>query len=715
MFVVHMIGNAHIDPVWLWRWQAGVDEALATLAAAADRSDEYPEFVFTRGEAWVFAQAERLRPALFARIRRLVAEGRWNLVGGTWVQPDLNMPSWESLHRQIRHGQAWFLDRFGVTPTIGYNVDSFGQPAFLPDLLCANGYTAYVFGRPLPRELPLSSAAFRWQGAGGAILPAFRVIPGYGFSRPDLHEHIEAAIAAADPGLGHTMCFYGVGDHGGGPTRAQIEWILANRHALPGIELRLSTPAAFFDAIAAQHDRLPIVTGEMQHCFIGCYSIMGGIKRGQRQAEHRLEQASKAISAFAAPAEQAELDARISSAWPDILFTAFHDILGGTATLSAWADCHAMQGRGRLAAEEVLLDVTRHLAATTSPSPHQRIIVVNTADTPFAGLVDCETWLDHELWGVRHLAHPDGTPIPFQTAQPEAMFRVPRLVFPLEIAARSTAAVHIRPGPGLASQPPAGHLEVSPTRLANDRLDLTLASTGIARLTLDGAALIASPGITLVLRRDPTDTWGNGINRFDGPELARLGGGAWSVEEEGPLRASVRMEHRIGTSRLRWTLILARGEPFITMRLEVNFDEKHTLLQLAVPLAVPPEHRTDAVPGGSIVRIPGPQEYPFQGWTRTSLAATEIAIVTQNAYSLSGDGADWRITLLRSSRMAWPGQNAPVYHGRDQFTDQGLHDMTLELCADGALPDALLDARAMRLTQPLITFDTTEGITRPLA
>jgi alpha-mannosidase len=716
MFVVHMVGNAHVDPVWMWPWQAGVDEALATLAAAADRCDEYPEFAFTRGEAWLYRQAERLRPELFERIRRLVAAGRWFVAGGTWVQPDLNLPTWESLRRQIVHGQAYFRDRFGVAPRIGYNVDSFGQPAYLPDLLAAHGYTGYVFGRPLPAQVRLPFAAFRWRGAGGAELPAFRVIPGYAFSQADLRDHIEAALEHADPALGHTMCFYGVGDHGGGPTRAQLDWILAHRHALPGVELRLSTPAAFFDAIAPHRERLPVVEGELQHCFVGCYSVMGEIKRGQRGAEHRLEQAERAVGAFAADGgERAAYRARLDAAWPDVLFTAFHDILGGTATPAAWADCRAMQERARLAAEEVLLDVTRRWSRRALvPCGEQRIVAVNTDEAAFEGIVECETWLDYDMWGDRYLADAEGVAVPYQRTQPDAMHRIPRLLFPARIGAGAAGVFHIRPGPAPAMPALPGRLEVSPHHIANDRLRVALGSHGVAALDLDGRALLAVPGVTLALRQDGTDAWGDGIDGFAEPVRVELGGGAWVVEEEGPLRASVRMEHRIGTSRLRWTLGLTRGEPALTMRLEINFDERHTLLQLALRLAGPPRRRTDGVAGGTIIRAPGPQEYPVQGWSRAELEGAALAVVTQDAFSLSCDGADWRWTLLRSPRMAWQGGDPPVYHGRNHYTDQGTHSFDFRLMTGAALADDTLHTAARRLGQKLVTFDVTEGMARPL-
>ena len=224
--VLHMIGNAHIDPVWLWRWPAGVDEALATFRSAADRCDEYPQFVFTRGEAWLYRWVARLEPELSERVDALVRRGQWHVTGSMVVQPDANLPTTEGWRRQLRHGRRYFTERFGLAPTVAYNVDSFGHPASLPDLLAQEGCDAYVFHRPHPDRVALPAPAFRWRGSGGAEVLGFRIVPGYVTRTEDLGEQVRAALDAMDPALGHAMCFYGVGNHGGGPTRANIEWIL---------------------------------------------------------------------------------------------------------------------------------------------------------------------------------------------------------------------------------------------------------------------------------------------------------------------------------------------------------------------------------------------------------------------------------------------------------------------------------------------------------
>jgi alpha-mannosidase len=444
---------------------------------------------------------------------------------------------------------------------------------------------------------------------------------------------------------------------------------------------------------------------------------MGDIKRAQRQGEHLLDQAERATTAFpAAPAERSRHLAAIDAAWDDLLFTAFHDIVTGTSTPTAWASVRAMQGRARIAAEEVLLATTRTWAhRTLPPSREQRIIVLNTDDAPFDGLVACETWLDYGLWEDRFLATEDGTPIPFQQVQPEAMQRVPSLIFPAHILPGAAATVLVRPGPPVTPLDIATDLTVSPVRLANRRLAIDLGPHGFSGIWFDGRPLLAAPGITLQLRDDHTDTWTFNTDRWVEPVSATLSGGTWEVEETGPLRASVRMQHRLGTSRLRWTVRLQRDEPRIFMRLEVNFDERFTLLQLGIHLAQAPVSRTDGIPGGAVRRLLSPAEFPVQGWSRLGNTDCDMALVTQDAYSLSVDGGSWQWTLLRSPRMAWPGVEPEIYHGRDTFTDQGVHDLTFELHVGATLPDAALDTAARRMAQPLMTFDSTDGVERPLS
>jgi alpha-mannosidase len=285
---VHLIGQAHLDPVWLWRWTEGRAEALATSQSAVDRLAESPDFHFTRGEAQVYAWIAAENPTLFAHIQELIAAGRWHVVNGMVIQPDMNLPGGESFVRQVLLGKRWMREQLGVEPRIAYCVDSFGHAAALPQILRKCGFDAYVFMRPGPHEKALPANVFWWQAPDGSRILAFRIAGAYATRQVDQEAHILAAVAAKPDTLDATMCFFGVGNHGGGPTRAQIENVRAVAVAHPELDIRFSAPDLYFAEIAGQTDALPVVAGELQYHAVGCYSVNSALKRSHRHAEARL-------------------------------------------------------------------------------------------------------------------------------------------------------------------------------------------------------------------------------------------------------------------------------------------------------------------------------------------------------------------------------------------------------------------------------------------
>jgi alpha-mannosidase len=166
---LHMIGNAHLDPVWLWPWQEGYQEARATFWSAIQRMEEYPDFVFTCDQIVLLSWVEESDPELFEQIKRRVAEGRWVNVGGWWVEPDNNMPMGESFVRQGLYGQRYLESRFGKPSTVGMNVDPFGHNAMLPQILRGQGMDSYTFLRPGPHESDLAPSLFWWEAPDGAF------------------------------------------------------------------------------------------------------------------------------------------------------------------------------------------------------------------------------------------------------------------------------------------------------------------------------------------------------------------------------------------------------------------------------------------------------------------------------------------------------------------------------------------------------------------
>ena len=292
-YTLHMIGHGHIDPTWLWRWTEGYEEVRATFRSALERMNETPEFCFTASSACFYARVKAADPDMFEEIRRRVAEGRWEIAGGMWIEPDCNLPSGESLVRQGLYGQRFFLQEFGKKACVGFNPDTFGHPGNLPQLLKGLGLNQYVFMRPeaiIERDYP-GGTTFWWQAPDGTRILASNLGSDYNCldktrawmeSLPDTPQ--------LNPGQSHLLGFYGVGNHGGGPTKAAIADIQALQQE--GGELRpvFSTLEGFFKGLEGDipPENLPVTNSELQHHARGCYSAHAGVKRWNRQVEHNL-------------------------------------------------------------------------------------------------------------------------------------------------------------------------------------------------------------------------------------------------------------------------------------------------------------------------------------------------------------------------------------------------------------------------------------------
>src|SRR5215211_2083865 len=222
---LHMIGNAHIDPVWLWQWQEGFHEVKASFRSALDRMKEFPDFTFVASSAAFYEWVEGSDPVMFAEIQQRVREGRWGIVGGWWVEPDCNIPAGESFVRHGLYAQRYFKEKFGVIARTGFNVDSFGHAGTLPQILKKSGLDYYVFLRPMPHEKGLPSRLFWWQSDDGSRVLAFRIPFEYLSWGKEVETHARRCADEMKEPVDEFLCFYGVGDHGGGPTITNIESI----------------------------------------------------------------------------------------------------------------------------------------------------------------------------------------------------------------------------------------------------------------------------------------------------------------------------------------------------------------------------------------------------------------------------------------------------------------------------------------------------------
>lgn len=220
---IHLICNAHLDPAWLWELEEGIAEALATFRIAADLCEENDHFVFNHNEAILYKWVLEHDKELFERIKRLVREGKWHIMGGWFLQPDCNMPSGESMIRQIEVGRAFFEEHFGTRITTAINFDPFGHSRSLVQILAGCGYDSYIITRPSKNFIDLPDHIFRWVGYDGSQVLCIRRIC-YNSLLGKATELIERTIAAE--GEREVLpVLWGIGNHGGGPSRQDIRMI----------------------------------------------------------------------------------------------------------------------------------------------------------------------------------------------------------------------------------------------------------------------------------------------------------------------------------------------------------------------------------------------------------------------------------------------------------------------------------------------------------
>ena len=414
---VHMVGNAHLDVVWLWPWQEGYQETRATFAAILDRLDEYPDFVFTCDQVLLLAWAEEQDPALFARIQQRVAEGRWVNTGGWWVEADCNLPSGESFVRQGLYGQRFLAQRFGRIASVGMNVDPFGHHAMLPAVLAGQRMDAYCFLRPMAHEKALPQNLFRWRSPDGSEVLGFRIPFEYQSSRETVDRHLEKALVEFDADQRQAMVFYGVGNHGGGPTVRQIEAIHRFDRMGSFGALRLSSPQAYFDAARERGtDHLPVVTGGLQHHAPGCYSAHSGIKQWQRRAQSALLVAERWAVVAAARDGVAYPREDLERAWKQVLLNQVHDVLPGSAIEAAYDDARDQLGEAVSVAKRITARshaaVARRVDVPLDPST-QPVLVFNHHPWPVTASIELHLGLGTQAdpGGVTDAA---GTPVPSQ-------------------------------------------------------------------------------------------------------------------------------------------------------------------------------------------------------------------------------------------------------------------------------------------------------------
>ncbi|HZR94152.1 MAG TPA: glycoside hydrolase family 38 C-terminal domain-containing protein [Gaiellaceae bacterium] len=714
---LHMIGNAHIDPVWLWQWPEGYQEVRATFQSAVDRLDEYPEYVFTCDSSLFFAWVEESDTRLFARIREHVESGRFQVIGGWWIEPDCNIPGGESFVRQALYGQRYLKEKFGITATTGANIDSFGHNWTIPQILAKSGCDSYVFLRPGAKEKPdLPGPLFWWEAADGSRVLAYRIPHEYNAPKDDLGGHVDTSIETLPDEGDEYAVFYGVGNHGGGPTKANLDQIRSL-----GPPLRPSSLRAFFDSVGS-HDGIPTVRGELQHHARGCYTTHSGIKRWNRRAENLLMRAEKWSAIADSLGAQRYPAARLAEAWKLLLFNQFHDTLAGTSIAPAYEDARDQIGHASSIAASAFNAATQSIARQIRvdfEDDVRPVVVFNPHPWPVSTDAEIEyTWMRQTGASV---CDDDGNSVPMQRTRALTTMSGlrARLTFPVELPPLGYRTYRVRPW-----EEEAEPLACSDTCLENDHVKLEIdAATGrIASLLhkASGSELAAPDRKHAVVVDDRSDTWGHDVVAYD-DEVGEFRCDSVKLVENGPVRAILRVESSYGESKLREEYVMSANGRFVEVRVALDWREELKLLKLRYPTPLAADEATFETPYGHIVRAADGTEQPGQSWVDVSAGGRGLAVLNDAKYGydvrgscvgspehergggagFAGGGADISISAVRSPVWAWHDPRELEEGGDFEYMDLGRQTFTLRLVPHaGDWREAGIPRLAAELNQP---------------
>ena len=685
MAEIYMIGNAHLDPVWLWRWQDGFAEILATYRSALDRLYEFPETNFTSACAVYYQWIEKMAPDMFAEIQEMVKQGRWEIVGGWFLQPDCNIPSGESFMRHTLISQRYFKEKFGVTATTGYNVDSFGHNAGIPKILRAGGMENYVFMRPSLTEQGRSESVFWWESDDGSRVAAFRIPIRYNLNAKCVHQ-LEEIIHKANTENQDMMAFYGVGNHGGGPTIRML-------HAFNEMnrkELRYSTIENYFTKV--KNDALPTIQGELQHHARGCYSAETSIKKGNRKCEENLIAAER-LCLMANQLTGAKYPAKkLNKAWKNVLFNQFHDIMGGCCVRTAYEDASYLHGEAMSITEQEINAAMQKIAWHIDTLQGEKLPSYKY------DLHDKGQWAiwEHEVLGTpvvvfnihpwpvrqtvqvyayaRKMTDDKGIEIPFQLVRGEHTDGTDKMntAFVAEVPAMGYRVYRLFTEQESKERFPV-ELKATETTLENDLIFLELDKTtgDICRLydKKNGKLLIDRPCRAILLDETACDTWAHD-KKYLGEVCGEFTAANFELTELGAVRASIRVTSTCENSTIQRTYTVTVGSDQVQVCAKIDFHEKHRALKFTFPMTE--ETVTAQIPFGTVTRQGDTGEEPCQKW----IASDNLCVANDCKYGYDTWDGQMRLTVLRSAIYA------DHFAQRDEHNvnmEQGIHQFTYSL------------------------------------
>lgn len=686
------VGHAHIDTAWLWPVRETVRKTARTFASQLALIRRYPDYVFGASQPQLYAFVKKTYPALYAKIRDAVKDGRWELQGAMWVEADCNIIGGESMVRQVLHGKNFFRDEFGVDVRNLWLPDVFGYSASMPQLLKRAGVDYF-----LTQKLSWSQfnqfphTTFRWRGIDGTeILTHFPPENTYNsILHPEGLCKAETNFREKEV-LDEMLCLFGIGDGGGGPKAEQIERGRRQRN-LEGVpRVQFGRADAFFDRLARLAPTLPLWSGELYlELHRGTLTTQGRTKRGNRKLEMALR-ATEYLCACLSP----RLYPRkaLDGVWKCLLINQFHDIIPGSSIHSVYEQTEREHAAGLASCGELQQAAATRLFRRDA----QSLTLVNTLNSSVTQPVVLP-----EGWHVG-LADAQGVAVPVQK----------------EKDGTTVAAVNLLPQ-GIITLTRSGH--ASPTVrgsrlvLENSRVRYEFTPDGQLAKAYDKQAAreIIEPGqrgnvLTLYLDRPAAwDAWDIDIYYEDqAMETARsLARASW---EAGPVRQTLRFKLGIGESRIEQAVCLAADGLRLDFETRVEWRERHRMLRVAFPVAVAADQATFEIQYGHVRR----NTHRNVSWdmARFEVAAQRYADLSDHQYgvALLNDckyGHKVHENVLDLNLLRSP--TTP-----DPDADQGTHLFTYSLLPHEApLIASNVMAEAAQLNQPPLVFAGRRSVT----
>jgi alpha-mannosidase len=682
-FRFHMIGQAHIDPVWLWPWSEGVAVVLSTFRSALDRMNENPAFCFTSSSAQFYEWVAENDPEMLVEIRRRIDEGRWNLVGGWWIEPDMNIPSGEAMVRQGLYGQLTMERLTGHRANVGYCPDSFGHANTVPQILKLQGMENYIFMRPGRKEKTIPADLFWWEGADGTRILTYRIQFSYNDNR-SVKNRIEQILAQYnDQPMKSFMAYFGAGDHGGGATKENIQSIEELRTDKKAPAVFFSTTEAYFKEFrAAGNLNFPIVADDLQHHAVGCYTAESAIKKGNRQAEAALVTAEKIASVASIALGSIYPREDLTAAWKKVLFLQFHDSLAGT---SLPEHSHfARDGYGHA------LDVAR----TTAYMALQRLewqVISEDPASQYLMVFNPHAWevssnLEYDLNGMENTTRVEdesGNSLPHQWNPGSTETNRKRLIFATRVPSFGYRQIRILQGEPLLVK---NSVRSKNNILGNEYLRISFSPDGdIGIFDREAGREIftgGTSGCKAVVINDKSDTWSHDVRSF-AEEIGSFSNAKIKVLETGPLRAVIRVISTYGDSELSIDWTLYTGSRNLEANVTLDWHEKLKMVKFSFPVDIESPTATYETPYGNIARATSGDEDPGQRWIdltgKRGTGVYGLTVLNDAKYGYSVNGNDMRISVVRSSPFAHHVPKVLDMNSEHIWMDQGIQTFRMLL------------------------------------